>query len=207
MGHPQPHNAVRPSLPPAAPPPTEAKLVFKGLFWRGCSQVSVYWPGVNLEFIELLGLFVEATLTVQFEIWCAGQENHTPCLGALTAQLCLWKISPSKAEVRVRMSYCSLAVWPMLSSTRAGLAQSEVRIHALPLTTIFIFITKTLFNVEWMPTEVAAQNLFEQNYKLPLSSWEPLACLGFSFFLSLKKIFYYFEIILFFIRYFFRLQK
>lgn len=74
-----------PSLPPATPPPAEARSIFRGLSEKGCSQVSVYWPGFNLKFIDLLGLLTEATMTVQFGIWCPGQENHKPCLGALSA--------------------------------------------------------------------------------------------------------------------------
>lgn len=70
----------------------------------------MYWPGFNLKFIELLGLLMEATMTVQFGIWCPGQENHKPCLGTLSAGPCLGEISCSEAEVGVRMSYCSLAL-------------------------------------------------------------------------------------------------
>lgn len=84
MEHPQSHNAACSSLPP-----TEAKSICRGLFWKGCSQVSMYWPGFNLKFIELLGLFMEAVMTVQVEICCAGQENHKPCLGILSARPCL----------------------------------------------------------------------------------------------------------------------
>lgn len=176
VAYPLPHTAPCPSLPLAAPPPTEANSVLKGLLWKGCSQVSVYWPGFKLEFLELLGLFKEDTMTVQFEICCPGQENHTPCEALhQPGPACKRQVPPD--EVRMRRTWHGLAPAETLENSPGSGPKRALR-HALPLS-VFTSARQQCIQYPVMPTEGAKQVLFKWSYKLPLSPQKPLTCLWF----------------------------